>query len=92
MEEIVLDDIPSIDGYYVYLLLCNNGALYCGWTTNLHQRFHQHRQGKGAKYTRANPPKKIYYYESMVDASSARKREYAIKQMTHKEKLLLQKR
>lgn len=83
----VVDEILAVDGYYVYLLLCQNGALYCGWTTNLKRRYIQHLNKKGAKYTKANPPIELYYYESFTNAKDARKREYQIKQFSRQEKL-----
>ena len=85
----LIETIPIEDSYYVYLLYCKNGYLYCGWTTNLKKRLLLHQNGKGAKYTRANPPIGLYYYEQLVDGTSARKREYAIKQMSHQEKMNL---
>lgn len=81
-----IDEILDEDGYYVYLLQCENGAFYCGWTVNLKKRWQKHCSKKGAKYTRANPPVCLYYFESLASASEARKREYEIKQMSHKEK------
>lgn len=79
-------EIPERDGYYIYILTCKDQYFYCGWTTNLVQRYTMHFQGKGAKYTRAHPPIAITYWETFPDESSARKREYEIKQMTRKQK------
>lgn len=84
-----LVEIPTQDAFYVYLLRCNDDSLYCGWTTNLQKRFYLHKEGRGAKYTRAHPPLEIFYYEVCLDATTARKREYQIKQMKRKEKLML---
>lgn len=78
--------IPEYPGFFVYLLLCEDGSYYCGWTTNLKKRYQLHCTGKGAKYTRSHKPKLLYYYEERSDAMDARKREYQIKQMTHKQK------
>lgn len=82
-------NIPKENGYYVYLILCENHSLYCGWTTNLYKRFEKHKNGKGAKYTRAHKPIEIFYYETFDNASDARKREAAIKKMNHQEKINL---
>ena len=86
---LLIEELPEQNGYYVCLLYCKNGALYCGWTTNIRKRILCHQSGKGAKYTKANPPIGVYYYEQLLDSTSARKREYAIKQMSHQEKLEL---
>lgn len=81
--------LPEEDGNYVYLLRCMDDTLYCGWTTNLKKRYQKHLSGKGAKYTRAHKPVELFYYECYEDASSARKREYEIKQLSREQKLKL---
>ena len=88
--ETLLKHIPEEDGYYVYVLLCENHSLYCGWTTNIKKRFALHKSGKGAKYTRMHPPIGVFYYEKLQSKEEALKREYAIKHLTRKEKLALQ--
>lgn len=85
----LLEKLPKEDGFYVYLIRCVDDSLYCGWTTNLLKRYEKHVNGKGAKYTKAHPPMEVYYYESFEDATSARKREYEIKQMHRQDKLKL---
>lgn len=85
----LLEKLPKEDGFYVYLIRCVDDSLYCGWTTNLLKRYEKHVNGKGAKYTKAHPPKEVYYFESFEDATAARKREYEIKQMHRQEKLNL---
>lgn len=76
--------------YYVYILRCGDGSLYCGYTTNVEKRFEKHKSGKGAKYTRSRLPLEIVYVEDFETKSEALKREYAIKAMTRlqKEKLI----
>lgn len=89
LKPYLLKEFPDEDGNYVYLLLCENNSLYCGWTTNLKKRYEKHANGTGAKYTRMHRPIGIFYYESFENAIYAQKREYAIKRMTHKEKCAL---
>ncbi|WP_352420081.1 GIY-YIG nuclease family protein [Proteiniborus sp.] len=74
---------------YVYMVRCRNGALYTGWTTNLERRIKEHNNGTGSKYTRANKPVELVYFEEIKDKYEATKREYAIKQLTKEEKELL---
>ncbi|MEG2543636.1 MAG: GIY-YIG nuclease family protein [Longicatena sp.] len=81
--------IPDHDGYYVYVIKCRNRSYYTGWTTNLKQRFYQHAIGKGAKYTRAFAPLELFYYEQLTSKVAAQKREYEIKQYSHKQKTAL---
>ena len=60
--------------WYLYLLECRGGATYAGITTDVERRFNEHCSGKGAKYTRANPPVKVIGvrgYKSRSDASVA---------------------
>ena len=75
--------------WWVYILHCEDGTLYTGITNNPIQRFVDHCESRGAKYTKNNPPKEIMYLESAPDKSQASKREYAIKQLTRKDKWVL---
>ncbi|MEM0360362.1 MAG: GIY-YIG nuclease family protein [Candidatus Diapherotrites archaeon] len=72
--------------FYVYLLECADGSLYCGWTDDLNKRVAAHKTGRGAKYTRAKPPVQLAYFEEFDGKSAALKREFEIKQMTRQEK------
>jgi putative endonuclease len=74
---------------YVYILECGDGSLYTGWTNDLKHRIKMHEEGNGAKYTRAHLPVKLVYFEKFEDKSEALKREYAIKQLTRNEKLMI---
>lgn len=43
--------------YWVYILLCENGNYYCGYTTDLNSRFQRHLKGTDdCKYTRSFKP------------------------------------
>lgn len=54
------------------------------------RRLKEHNEGKaGAKYTRAKRPVNLVYYEGYETKEEAMRREYAIKQLTRKEKLEL---
>ncbi len=75
--------------YYIYILLCHDGTLYIGYTDDLVRRLRTHNSGKGAKYTRSRLPVKLLYWEKYADKSTAMRREYALKQWTRAEKLVL---
>ena len=77
---------------YVYILRCGDDSLYTGWTNNLEKRVKAHSNGKGAKYTKARLPIELVYFEEFEDKIEAMRREYAIKKLTRKEKLLLIKK
>ncbi|CAM2079005.1 MULTISPECIES: GIY-YIG nuclease family protein [Clostridia] len=77
---------------YVYILRCNDDSLYTGWTNNLEKRVKAHSNGKGAKYTKARLPVELVYFEEYENKVEAMRREYAIKQLKRKEKLMLIKK
>ena len=75
---------------YTYIVECADGTLYTGWTTNVQKRVKAHNEEKsGAEYTKAKRPVKLVYYEGYETKEEAMRREYAIKQLTRKQKLEL---
>lgn len=81
--------IPYKNGYYVYILRCENESYYTGWTVNLRRRFYKHAIGKGARYTRIHRPLELCYFEEFKDKQTAMRREYEIKQLKKQDKLNL---
>ena len=73
--------------WFLYLLECKNGAYYAGITNNLESRFSAHVSGKGARYTRANPPLKILATKLYADRSAASSAEAALKKLPRIKKL-----
>lgn len=71
---------------YVYMLRCQDGSLYTGWTNDLAARMQKHMTGKGAKYTRAFTAVELVYFEEVADRSAALKREYVLKQLKKEDK------
>lgn len=71
---------------YAYILKCKDGTYYTGWTNNLEKRLKDHNEGNGAKYTKPRRPVVLVYHEVFETKEEAMRREYAIKQMTRKEK------
>ena len=75
---------------YTYVVKCVDGTLYKGWKNCVEKKMKAHNEGQaGAKYTRAKRPVELVYYEGYATKEEAMSREYAIKQMTRKEKLEL---
>ncbi|MER2007853.1 MAG: GIY-YIG nuclease family protein [Psychrobacillus sp.] len=70
-----------------YVLQCNDGSYYAGYTNNLFKRIKVHNEGKGAKYTRARLPVKCIYKEIFESKQEAMQAEYAFKQLTRKQKI-----
>ena len=74
---------------YTYILECADGTLYCGWTNHLQERVAAHNAGKGARYTKSRWPVVLKYYETFSTKQEAMRREWAVKQLSRKEKLEL---
>ena len=74
---------------YTYILSCADGTLYTGWTNDLDRRLAAHNAGRGGKYTRARLPVTLVYHETFATKEEAMAREWAIKQLTRRQKLLL---
>lgn len=67
---------------YCYILTCNDGSLYTGWTTDVHRRLKEHNQGTASRYTRARLPVTLVYVEELPDRSTAMQRECHIKALS----------
>lgn len=67
--------------WFVYLIECEDGSLYTGVAVDVQKRYAQHASGKGARYTRSHPPRRLLAHFPHPDRSSALKAEYAIKQL-----------
>ena len=67
--------------WYVYLILCRSGSVYTGIARNVTLRYAQHVAGNGARYTRANPPRRLLIKFVCPNQSVAAKLEAAIKRL-----------
>ena len=72
--------------FYVYMLLCEDGSYYTGYTKDIDLRLKQHKIGTGARYTKLHRPTKLVYTEEFDTIKEAMKRERKIKKLSHKEK------
>lgn len=75
--------------WYVYLLLCADGSLYCGVSTDVERRVRQHNGeiSGGARYTRARRPVRLAACASCADQREALRLERKIKALPRAEKL-----
>jgi putative endonuclease len=73
----------------VYIILCSDGSLYTGISTDVERRFRQHLKRQGAKYFRCRQPTKLVFVESGHDRVSASRREAVIKNMKRSQKMQL---
>jgi len=67
--------------WFVYVLECEDGSLYTGIALDVQARFAQHCAGKGARYTRARPPRRLLASFECEGRSEALRREAAIKRL-----------
>ena len=75
--------------WYVYLIECRGGSIYTGIAIDVAARYAAHVAGKGARYTRAHPPKRLLAAFEYPDRSAASTAEYRIKQLTARGKRAL---
>ena len=78
--------------HYAYLLRCADGTFYAGYTRDLAAREARHNDGHGGRYTAGRRPVRIVYSETFDTQSAAMAREYALKQLTKREKEQLARR
>lgn len=80
----------SESAHHVYIVACDDGTLYTGYTTDVERRVAEHNDGTGAKYTRGRRPVELVHVETYESQSAAMQREYAIKQFrrSRKERLI----
>ena len=67
--------------WWLYLLLCRDGRTYAGVATDVAARFAAHSSGKGAKFTRANPPVGVLGAQAFASKPEALKAEAALKKL-----------
>lgn len=72
--------------WYLYLIECEGGSIYTGITVDVAARYAVHASGKGARYTRSYPPRRLLASVEYPDRSAAAKAEYAMKCLTPREK------
>ena len=73
------------------MVRCSDDSLYTGIATDVARRMIEHNTNDvlAARYTRTRRPVMLVYQEKHDTRSAASKREYEIKQMGKKEKLML---
>jgi len=77
--------------YYVYVVLCEDGSFYTGYSKDVESRMKLHMKGKGARYMRLHRAKKLVYIENFGSRVEAMRREKQIKKLNHHQKLELTK-
>jgi putative endonuclease len=65
--------------WFVYLIECHNGSIYTGIAVDVAARYAAHAEGRGARYTRMHPPRRLLAAFACRDRSEASRAEAAIK-------------
>ncbi len=73
--------------WWLYVLECRGGVLYTGIAKDVEARFTAHASGKGASFTRLNPPLRVLAKAPVRTRGEALSAEYALKQVARAEKL-----
>ena len=73
--------------WWVYMIACRGGRIYTGTAKDPYGRFRLHLAGKGAAFTRANPPVSLLRCVPYGSRSEACRAEAALKKMPRKGKL-----
>ncbi len=80
------DDALPARPWFVYLIECRDGSLYTGIAVDVSRRYRDHETGKGARYTRSHPPRRLAAVMACADRSSALRAELAVKRLRSAEK------
>ncbi len=72
------------------MLICRDETIYTGVAKDPKKRLTEHNSGpNGAKYTRSRRPVTLAYLEEFPSRSEAAGREYRLKRLTRRQKLIL---
>ncbi len=73
--------------YYLYILRCSDGSLYCGQTKDLDRRMKEHNSdGSKSKYTRTRRPVRLVYFEKYQTVNEVLRREWQVKRWSRSKK------
>jgi putative endonuclease len=75
--------------WFVYMIECLDRSIYTGITTDVAARYAAHAAGKGARYTRSHPPRRVLLSMACPDRSSASREEARIKRLSAADKRAL---
>lgn len=75
--------------WFLYLIECQDGSIYTGVSVDVAARYAAHAGGKGARYTRAHPPRRLLAWVEYPDRGAAQRAEYLMKKLSARAKRLL---
>ena len=65
--------------WYTYVVECDDGSFYKGFTDDLMRRYEEHCRGIGAEHTKKHKPRQLYYWEQHSTRGAAIAREKYLK-------------
>jgi len=78
--------LPEARSWWVYMIACRGGGIYVGMALDVEARYRKHAAGRGAAYTRMNPPVRLLAKWVYPDRRSAAQAERAMKRLKPLEK------
>ncbi len=88
-NKLILNEMVINKTWFLYLIECQDGSIYTGITVDVDKRYATHKAGKGAKYMRSHPPKRLLKVFEFANRSEASKAEYKIKKLSAHEKRVI---
>jgi len=82
-----VSEAPDTDAWAVYLLECADGRVYTGIARDPEQRYAKHLAGKGARFTRSNPPRRLLGWVWVANHGDALRLEIAWKRLPREERI-----
>ncbi|MFH1913754.1 MAG: GIY-YIG nuclease family protein [Pseudomonadota bacterium] len=76
-----------MEPWFVYLLRCADGTLYCGVTNDVARRVARHNAGTASRYTRSRTPVTLIAAVSAPCKGDALRLEMAVKKQSRSRKL-----
>ena len=73
--------------WFLYLIECTDGSIYTGITVDVEARYAAHARGKGARYTRSHPLRRLLATVAYSDRPTAAKAEHEMKRLSASDKL-----
>ena len=73
----------------MYIIECVDATFYTGSTNDLERRMLEHKNGKGANYTKSRLPVKLVYYEEYSRIDDAFYREKQVQGWSRRKKIAL---
>ncbi|GHT16733.1 hypothetical protein FACS1894189_1160 [Planctomycetales bacterium] len=70
---------PESGAWFVYVIECEDGSFYKGFTADLAKRYEEHCDGVGSDWTKRHKPKQLFYWEKHYSKQKAIEREKYLK-------------